>query len=86
MQILTYIFIASAIIFFIIKLCFAMRGGKAILRLLLHSALGLAVLTAVNLTCPFSGVHIPINEWSVSSAAAFGMPAVCGLLILQLLF
>ena len=86
MKIIAFTFISLIILFFVIKFCFAMRGGKAILRIILHAALGFAVLALINLTSFLSGVHIPLNGWSAGITALFGVPAVCGQLLFQLLF
>lgn len=85
MRIIGYIFLGIAAIFFAVKTGFAIRGGRPLPRLFLHALLGLAVLAAVNLTGFLSGVHIPINGWSVGTAALFGVPAVCGQLLLQII-
>ena len=42
-----------------------------------------AALIAVNLTSRFTGVHIPINIYTVPSAAVFGIPACAVLVILE---
>lgn len=86
MQILKYVFLAAVVIAFLVKLCFAAKGGRPILRLLLHAALGFAVLLMINLTTFVSGVHIPLNGWSAGATALFGAPGVCGQLLLQILF
>lgn len=85
MKVLIYILCSLVALLFAIKLFFALRGGKALLRLLLHAVLGIAALAAINLSGILIGVHIPVNFWSVGASAAFGIPAVCGQLLLQML-
>ena len=86
MQFLIYSFFGILAVFFIVKLIFCLKGEKMLLRLLLHSALGFAVFILINLTSKWSGVYIPLNEWSFGFTAALGIPAVCGQLILQIFF
>lgn len=61
------------------------RTRKPLRSVLLHAALGLGFLVAVNLLSRFTGVSIPVNAYSTVSSAVFGIPAVCGYLILNLI-
>lgn len=68
-----------------ILLILHIKTRKPFRSLILHSALGLAFLAAVDLLSFFTGIAIPINAYSLTSSAVFGMPAVCGFLILNLI-
>lgn len=63
----------------------ALFSKKLIRTLLLNAALAIAALIVINLTAAFTGVHIPINQWTVGSGAVFGLPAVIGILIYGIL-
>ena len=58
---------------------------KPLRSFLLHAALGLGFMTVFNLLSSFTGLKIPVNVYSVLSGAVFGVPAVCGILILNLI-
>lgn len=49
----------------------------------LNALLGFAAITVINLTQKFTGVHIPLNWWTVGGSGVFGLPAVCGIILLQ---
>ena len=58
---------------------------KSFKYLLLNIILGIAALAAIDLTARFSGIHIPINPYSAATSALFGMPGVCGMLVMNLI-
>ena len=59
---------------------------KGILKLLLHAALGLLILFAVNLVGGFFNFYIPFNWISVLLAGLGGIPGVILLILIHLLF
>ncbi len=63
----------------------AVGSGKPIKALLINSLIGISALTVINLIAKFTGVHIPVNEWTFGAAGIYGIPAVAGLLVLQVL-
>lgn len=67
-------------------LVLALRGKRPFKVLFLSALCGIAGLAAVNLSTRFTGIHIPINPCTAASGALFGLPAVCGLVLLQLIF
>ena len=52
----------------------ALRTGKPFKTLLLNFLLSAAAVAVIDLTSKFTGVHIPVNQWTVSGLAAFGIP------------
>ncbi len=64
----------------------ALLFGKGLKRLFINAILGISALIIVNLTAKYTGVHIPVNVYSVAGAGMFSVPAVILLLILRLLF
>lgn len=84
MDILKYGAIALLSITAITIIILAMRSGKPLKSLLINALLGVAALAAVDITTRFTGVHIPVNQWTAVGSAVYGIPCVCGLLVLQL--
>ena len=72
-------------LFALVILFFAIKGHKLFKTLIFNAFLGLCLLAIVDLTSKFTGMHIPLNPYSVSFGAAFGVPAVCMLLVLQII-
>ena len=69
-----------------IILIFCLLSKKPIKTLLFNVFLGVCSLAIINLTSKFSGAYIPINQFTVVGSGVFGMPAICGFLILNLIF
>ncbi len=61
------------------------KTHRPIKSILIHAALGLAAMVIINLTAKFTGVKVPVNLYSVISAGTLGIPAVCLLLVLNIL-
>lgn len=72
-------------VFALVVLFFAIKSHKFFKTLLFNAFLGVCVLAIVDLTSKLSGIYIPINWYSVGSSATFGIPAVCLLLVLQII-
>ena len=83
------IFIIAALIIIgvtaLILLVLHIKTGKVFKSLLLHAAIGLILFAAIDLAAPLTGIKIPVNLYSVTSAAVLGAPAVCGFLIINLI-
>ena len=50
-----------------------------------HAAIGIGLLVLINLLSRYTGIRIPVNIYSVILSGVLGAPAVCGILILNLL-
>ncbi len=83
MHILSASVIILTCIFALVILVFHIRSRRPLRSILLNAALGISALVAVNLLTRFTGVHIPVNPYSVGGAAIFGIPAPLALIILQ---
>lgn len=70
----------------LIMIFFGLKGGKPFLWLFVNALTGAAAFGAVLLARRFTGIGLPLNEWTALSSVLFGAPAVCGLLILPLIF
>ena len=85
MRVLSVLAIVTVCVFTLVILIFHIRSRRPLRSALLNAALGLAALIAVNLTTRFTGVHIPVNPYSVGGSAIFGIPATVALLVMQML-
>lgn len=66
-------------------LIFHIKSRRMFRSIFLNALLGLCALALVNAVWRFTGVHIPLNWYTVGGSAVFGIPAVCGVVILQML-
>lgn len=77
--------IALAVLYGLILLVLAACSRQMSKVLLLCCGSGLAVLLIIHFTAPYSGVTLPLNWGTVSGSAAFGVPGVITLLLLQVI-
>lgn len=61
------------------------KSHKMIKSIFLNSLLGFAAIAVINLTQKFTGVHIPLNWYTVGGSGIFGLPAVCGIILSQII-
>ncbi|MEE1026649.1 MAG: pro-sigmaK processing inhibitor BofA family protein [Acutalibacteraceae bacterium] len=80
------IFILVSVIYGFLYLIFAAKTKKPFKTVFFYAFLGLFGLILTNLTASFSGVHIPVNAYSLGCSAALGLPGTIGLLILRIIF
>lgn len=81
-----FIFALSVLaLFSLVILFFAIKSHNFLKTLFFNAFIGLVILAIIDLTGKFTGIFIPINPYSVAGASVFGIPAICGLLILQIL-
>lgn len=67
----------------IVILILAMKSRKPLRFLLLNAFWGVFALFLMHFTKRFTGVSLPINEYTVISSSFLGIPAVIGFLILN---
>ena len=60
------------------------KSHKIIKSIFLNALLGFAAIIVINLTRKFTGVYIPLNWWTVGGGGIFGLPCVCGIILLQI--
>lgn len=80
------IFIFVCVIYGFLYFIFAVGTNKPFKTILLYAFLGIAGLTAVNLTAKLSGVYIPVNPYTVGTSAALGLPGTVSLLLIKMIF
>ena len=68
-----------------VLLIFHIKSHRPLRSIILNALLGIAAIIVVNITQKFTGVHIPVNWWTVGGGSIFGIPAVCGAVILQII-
>ncbi len=85
-SILKYTAIVISSIFTILILGFAFGSGRPIRTILLNSSVGLGSMALLGLTSFFTHIYVPLNIATLLSAGIFGLPAVCSLLFLNLIF
>lgn len=86
MQALRIVLIVAAIIYGLVYIILAACGKKPIRTILSTAALGLLAFTAVNLSSELTGVHIPLNAYTVATSAAGGIPATTALILMRMIF
>lgn len=70
----------------LILLVLFIKSRKPMKSLILNAFSGIITLILINLTTSFTGIHIPVNWWSVTASAGLGLPGVIGLVLLQIIF
>ena len=86
MQFIKTSFIIILVVYILFLIYFSYKNGKVLRTLLISALSGILVFAAVNLFSGISGVSIPVNFWTTTSSAVFGIPGVLGLLTLRLFF
>lgn len=86
MEIFKIILLCLLSITILLIIIFAFLSKKPIRILLLNSFLGVLILFFLFLIKNKINIFIPINQYTVFSSLAFGVPAVIGFLIFNLIF
>lgn len=68
-----------------ILLILHIKSHRLIKSIFLNAILGFAAIFLINITQKFTGVHIPLNWWTVGGSGVFGLPAVCGIVLAQII-
>lgn len=78
---------ASILILGLLFVFFYSLKSKNILKIFLfNSLLGIFALISLNLTQKYTGIYIPYNWYTVAGSGLYGIPGVCGLLFLKIIF
>lgn len=83
MKALGIITICVFCVFTLILLFLHIKSRRPVRSVAINALIGILAIAAVNLTAQFSGVHIPINVYTVPFSAVFGLPAVCTIIIFE---
>ena len=85
MKIILICFFAVLAVFAFVLLILHVKTLRPVRSMLIHAALGLLFTAVINLTSRFTGIAIPINPYTLCSVSVLGVPAVCGILVLNLI-
>lgn len=83
MEIIKTVLISVVSVFGLGILFFYIKSRRPLRSAAINALSGILALVLVNLTSKFTGVHIPVNIYTVPSSFVFGIPAVCALIIFQ---
>lgn len=61
------------------------KSHKITKSLFLNALLGISAVILINVTRRFTGVHIPINWWTLGGGGIFGIPCVCAVVLAQII-
>jgi len=86
MKVFLILTISIISVFFLCILFFAIKTHRFTKTLFLNFFLGISVFAIIELTRKFTGMYIPINWYTVLASGVFGVPAICGLLCVQIIF
>ena len=86
MQLFKILLIIFYALYLILLLIFCKKAGRFYFTFILNALLGVVLLTLINLTSRFSGLYIPVNEYSLLASATLGIPGTAALLIINLIF
>lgn len=73
-------------VFLLAILLFAVKSHRFTKTLAFNAFIGLTILAIIDLTGKFTGIYIPVNIYSAAGSAVYGVPALCGFLLLQVIF
>ena len=77
---------AATILFVVLLIKVITKPIRAVLKFLLHAALGYALLFLVNFLGEYVGLNIEMSALNIAIAALAGVPGVALLILAQFLF
>lgn len=69
-----------------VLLYFYLRSGKPLKWMFFNVFSGLFVFLLLVLTKPYTNVCLSLNEWTAAVVSVLGLPGICGLLLLPIIF
>ncbi len=61
------------------------KSHRLLKSVISNAFLAFAVIIIINLTKKLTGVYVPLNWWTVTGSGIFGIPCVCGIILLQII-
>ena len=86
MEILKYSAIALLSVSGLIMFVFDVKSKRFFKTVFFNAFMGLILLSIIDLTAKFTGVYIPVNEYTVTGSAVYGIPALLMFLALKFVF
>lgn len=83
---LKIVVISAAVVYGFIYFILAVRTKKPFKTIFLFSFLGILSLLAVDITSKYSGVYLPVNQYTCLSSGIFSLPGTVFLLLLKIVF
>ena len=84
MKILAIISVVWISICALVLLFLHIKSHKMLKSIFLNAFLGIAAVAVINLTQKYTGVFVPVNWYTVVGSGMFGLPCVCGIILLQM--
>ncbi|MBR5922655.1 MAG: pro-sigmaK processing inhibitor BofA family protein [Clostridia bacterium] len=84
MKVITGVLIAVLSLFAAALLILHIKSRRPLRSAVINALCGILALAAVNLTCKFTGVRIPVNIYTFPGIAVFGIPACAALVIFKM--
>lgn len=69
----------------LVLLILHLKSHRFLRSVFLNALLGFVAIALINLCQKFTGVFVPINWWTVGGSGIFGLPCVCGIVLLQII-
>ncbi len=85
MKTVVVLLIITAVIYAVMFISACVKSGKFFKFLIISVISGISAFILVNLLSYFTGIGIPANLWTVTTAAVLGVPGVIGLLAANIL-
>jgi len=86
MKILNVLLYVHITVYIIIYTFLLFKTKKFFKNLLLNAIIGIGILFLLVLLKNITGIFVPINKYTFASAAVGGIPAISGILILNVFF
>ncbi len=86
MEILKYIALCVFFIGLIAILIVAIKSRKPFKFLILNAIIGFTLMLILHFSEKFTGIKFPINQYTAIGSSVFGIPAIIGFLIFNLIF
>ncbi len=83
---LKYSTLVFLILIGLVMLFFYLKSGKPLKWMLINALLGAGSFFVVFILKQFASISLPLNEISTAAFSVLGAPAVCGMLLLPLIF
>ncbi len=85
MDFLKYLVLSLLSITALVILFLSAKAKKVLKFLILNSFIGISVFAILYFTKKYTGLNLGLNEYTLVGSSVFGIPAVIGLLVLNLI-
>lgn len=85
MKVIEIVLLCVSVLYLLVYIIFAICTGKPIKNIFYNAVIGWILLAILNLLSFLTGIHIPINPYSVAVSGGMGAAGVVLLLILRII-